>query len=152
MPRVALVSVPGGSRWRGCSPGCLPSKPAAAWAMCNTVFWPCAMRLQKFLCNQRKLGQIDANNDASYMTALATSSADITICTIFSTDSSKAWIAEWKPMFMFICHQILYNSTVIYTYFLNVCKQVIFAVGPSILRDRGTKIWARVSDTGCRTK
>lgn len=149
------LSAPGDSRGRGCSPGCLPSKPAAAWTMCILLSDPVQWDYSSSFVIRENWDRVDANNDPGYMTALATSSADIMICTIFNNDSSKAWIAEWKPMFKFICHQILHNSTVIYTYFLNLCKQFIFAVGQNILRDRGTtctKIWARVSDTSCRTK
>lgn len=156
VPHVALVSAPGGSRGGGgCSPGCLPSKPAAAWTTCILFSDPVQWDYKSSFVIRENWDRIEANNDAGYMTALATSSANIMIWTISSTDSSKAWIAEWKPMFKFICHQILHNSTVIYMYFLNLCKQFICAVGQNILRDRGTtctKIWARVSDIGCRTK
>lgn len=149
------VSAPGGSRGRGCRPGCLPSTCVAAWAMCIPFPDPVQWDNKSSFVIRENWDRIDANNDdVGYMAALATSSADM-ICTIFGTDSSKAWIAKWKPMFKFICHQILCNSTVIYMYFLNLCKQFVFAVGQNILRDRGTtcsKFWARVSDTGCRTE
>lgn len=151
----ALVSAPAGSRGRGCGPSCLPTKPVATWNTRVRLSDPVQWDYESSFVIRENWDRIDANHDAVYMTVLTTSSAAVIICTIFSTDSSKAWIAEWKPMFMFICHQILHNSTVIYMYLLNFCKQFIFAVEQNILRDRGTictKIWARVSDIGCRTK
>lgn len=66
------------------------------------------------------------------MTALATSPADVMSCTVFSTDSSRARIADGNLCFKFVCYQILHNSTVIYMAFLNLCKQFISAVGQSI--------------------
>lgn len=136
-PHLALVSAPGGSGGRGCSTGCLPRGPVAAWTACvlfpDPVQWDC----KSFHVIRTHWDRRGANN-AGYVTALAASSADIMIGTILSTYSSKVWIAEWKPAFKFICHQILPNRTVIYKHFPNLCKQFNFAVGQNILRDRGT--------------
>lgn len=59
---------------------------------------------------------------------------------------------ELQSGYLFICYQILPNSTDIYMHFLNLCRQFIFAEGQRIWGAEAQKLWAKVLDKGCRTK